>query len=640
MPSKKAGKAAIKKAIDEAEDVPAKPANDTNFPADMPNVRVSGGCLMMDASGLHKQHEGGGKQKITGPFDVTSQTRDDDAVAWGLMMRFRDPDGVMQHVVVRRDLFAGEGGDLRTLLARRGLYINPEKPVRGLLEVYLSNISTDRRSRIVNRTGWHRIDGTTIFVLPGRVFGTPPVEVIYQPAINDASRYSAEGTLSQWREEVASLCQGNPRLMLGVSTAFAGPLLDIANQDGGGLHLRGGSRIGKTTVLYGAASVWGGDVSAGAAAYIQHWRSTDNAMEGMAFAHSDTLLPLDELGQADARTVGDMAYLLASGQGKARSDRAGGLRSPVRFRVLFLSTGELSLSDKIAEAGRRVKAGQEVRVVNIPADAGKNLGIFEDIHGAAGAESFVLKFRAATTRSYGTAGPAFLDYLVAEVARGPELGERIREWTKMLAGEWMAANPGATGQVGSVANRFALIAVAGELATEDGITGWEKGDATEAAKQCLDAWLRERGTVRAREDTDAVAQLHDFVMHGIDRFQVWRDPSYRYGEDGRLVLGADGRPETLEPKDERYRIPNRAGWKRKQADSIGDPHVWHYYLTSQAMKEALSGLDQRQAHRVLIDRGFLLPGAAGRPAGSFTPPGHSKVRLYHVLPKIESGEED
>ena len=47
------------------------------------------------------------------------------------------------------------------------------------------------------------------------------------------------------------------------------------------------------------------------------------------------------------------------------------------MRLSFMSTGELTLADKIAEDGRgQAMAGQAVRVLDIPADGGTGQGIF------------------------------------------------------------------------------------------------------------------------------------------------------------------------------------------------------------------------------------------------------------------------
>ena len=73
--------------------------------------------------------------------------------------------------------------------------------------------------------------------------------------------------------------------------------------------------------------------------------------------------------------------MLANGAGKSRAGRAGEGRKPAEWRVLFLSTGEIGIADKVAEDGRKkVTAGQEVRVIDVPADAGAGFGLFEDLH--------------------------------------------------------------------------------------------------------------------------------------------------------------------------------------------------------------------------------------------------------------------
>ena len=349
----------------------------------------------------------------------------------------------------------------------------------------------------------------------------------------------------------------------------------------------------------------------------------------------------DGAARADARGGGDTAYLLASGQGKARSDRAGGLRAPTRFRVLFLSTGELSLADKIAEGGpgRRVKAGQEVRLVDIPADARKGLGLFEDLHGAPDAETFIQALRAGTSSAYGTAAVAFLEYLVSAVAADSDFAEDNRDWMKKLVEIWVRPHPDAGGQVLSVARRFALIAVAGERATQAGITGWEHGVATAASLACFNDWLTERGTPGAREDAQAVAQLRDFLTrHGDSRFQEWREPGHDESQSSAQRAGNDEDP-SAPPASERFRTVGRAGWRRRRSNSMGDPDAWHYYLTADGMNEALAGLDRRRAMEELVRRAFIQPGSNNKLARSVSPPGHPKIRLYHVLPEILSADD-
>ena len=101
--------------------------------------------------------------------------------------------------------------------------------------------------------------------------------------------------------------------MFAIATAFAAPLIELTGADSGGFHFRGLSSIGKTTLVRAAASVWGRGDEHG---MLRTWRPTANRLEGTAALYGDTLLPLDELGVAGAREVGDIIYSLAAGIGK------------------------------------------------------------------------------------------------------------------------------------------------------------------------------------------------------------------------------------------------------------------------------------------------------------------------------------
>src|SRR5262249_21133061 len=150
------------------------------------------------------------------------------------------------------------------------------------------------------------------------------------------------------------------RLAFGISVAFAPPLMELVGETSGGVHYRGTSSIGKTTVLYMAGSVWG---SGGMNGFTRTWRATSNGLEATAECHCDALLCLDELSQMDSREAGETAYMLSNGSGKSRARRDGSSRDAAQWRLLFLSTGEISLADKMNETGRQARAGQEIRLL-------------------------------------------------------------------------------------------------------------------------------------------------------------------------------------------------------------------------------------------------------------------------------------
>ena len=148
----------------------------------------------------------------------------------------------------------------------------------------------DKLMLSTNRQGWAD-EACEAFVLGGgRLIGDPDVVSVNGDFSTVAEAIQAHGTLEDWKANVAALCVGNPLMTTAVSLAFVGPLLELLGRDGGGLHLRGQSSRGKTTLQRSAASVWGMPTM------VQSWRTTDNALEATAAGANGMLLVLDELG--------------------------------------------------------------------------------------------------------------------------------------------------------------------------------------------------------------------------------------------------------------------------------------------------------------------------------------------------------
>ena len=214
-----------------------------------------------------------------------------------------------------------------------------------------------------------------------------------------------------------------------------------------------------------AASVWGNGNS------IKTWSATGNSFEASAVVTTDTFLAIDEIGMAGTREVFSALYTLANGQGKSRLNRDASMRATRAWRVMVASTGEVPVETKIAEDnGRKAHAGQLVRMIDVPATE-RAFGAFDS---APDGDSRALadKFKLAASTHYGTAGPEFVRRIIADGVDGDAIRELINGFAK--------ANvpPGSDGQIERVAGRFGIIAAAGEMATEFGLTGWDKGAAT------------------------------------------------------------------------------------------------------------------------------------------------------------------
>ena len=333
----------------------------------------------------------------------------------------------------------------------------------------------------------------------------------------------------------------------------------------------------------------------------------------MAAQHCDALLCLDELAQLDARVAGESAYMLANGQGKSRAGRTGAARPRLSWRILGLSAGEIGLADHMAEAGKRTRAGQELRMIDLPADAGAGLGIFEELHDLEGPGALAQHLTRAAETTYGTAGRAWLEHLTGCT---DGLMRDLRDRMDAIALDLVPES--AAGQVQRVGRRFALVAAAGEMATAAGITGWPERTATDAARRCSNAWIEARpGGIGQTEDAMILRQARGwFGLHGEARFTDWSR-----ADD-------DHAPKTM----------NRAGWRRavKTTNGMEELTGWEWFVLPDVFRtEVCKGYTERAALRLLKSRGHLHtePGRGGYTCKA-KPPGADGCMVYRVQSSI------
>jgi putative DNA primase/helicase len=382
-------------------------------------------------------------------------------------------------------------------------------------------VTPKRQVRCALSVGWCGAD----YVLPDEVIGPGASGVIFQSGERGPDEHTRSGTFDGWQQGIASRAVGNPLLMLALSASFAGPLLGRCNAEGGGVHLVGDSSTGKTTAIEAACATWGSP------SFRRSWRATANGMEGAAAMFNDCLLALDEISEADPREVGAIVYALGNGRGKQRASRSGAARGVTQWRTFILSSGERTIETTMGEAGHRIKAGQSVRLLDIPAS--RTYGAWDTLHGfpSGNAMSDALKRTAAT--HYGHAGRAFLHKLTRDTRDFAERLNTIKSLPMFTADD-------GEGQDRRAAGRFALLALAGELATEYGLTGWPEGAVLDAAAECFRAWraARGRGNDERRKILDQVAGFIE--RHGDSRFSVSDQASHLARPAEPCQVGAPG----------------------------------------------------------------------------------------------------
>lgn len=517
---------------------------------------------------------------VCSPLHVEAVTYDGQDNHFGRLLRFKNTLRRWREWAMPMEMLRGAGDDLRGELLAMGVEIDPTSKARSLLASYLQAKPPKRRMRCALQIGW--CDDS--YVLPDAVIGPRASGVIFQSGERAHDEHTRAGTLEDWRTEISLRAVGNPLLLLALSASFAGPMLARCNAEGGGIHYIGDSSTGKTTAIEAACATWGGPN------FRRSWRATANGMEGAAALFNDCLLALDEISECDPREVGAIVYALGNGRGKQRAGRTGNARAVVRWRCIVLSSGERTIATTMAEGGQRAKAGQAVRLLDIP--SARAFGAWDTLHGLPSGTAFSDAIKRAAATHYGHAGRAFLEKLTRDERDFCALLERIKGLPTLSA-------DGGEGQDKRAAARFALLALAGELASEYGITGWPEGEAIKAASVCFKSWhaMRGRGNDERRQILDRVSGFIE--RHGDGRFS-----------------DADGQGES--------QLRDRAGWWRGTAEGR------EYLFTADGMREALKGFDFGRALDALQEAGALpVPGADGKRA-KFYRIGGRGVKLYPV----------
>lgn len=522
--------------------------------------------------GVHRREEKEGKERwawLCSPIHVLALPRNASGTGWGRLIEVQDVDGRWHRFAVPATVFAGDGNDLRTACLDRGLRLSNARGARAAFSDLIARWLPKERATTSERLGWASPEFNAFLLGNGRTLGNE--DIVYQSETMPEAALEMRpcGTRKEWREAVGALCCGNPLMIAVVSHALSGPFLEPLGMDGGGIHLRGQSSRGKTTLLRTAVSVWG------APGFLGTWRATTNGLEGIASACNSTLLALDEMGEVSGREAGSAAYMIANGTGKARATRTGSARPCARWKVAFLSSGEISLAEKVAEAGQRSRAGQEVRLLDIQADERAH-GAFDHLHGSTSGAAFAERANRAAATAYGTAGPALVKEILKDLDGSMKWIRNSMEGFAAAAARRFRLSD-ADGQVERAVKRVALIAAAGEFATERGITGWQIGEAQKAAFVLLELWLAGRGGAGAREAREAIDRTRAFIVaHGSSRFErLYESP--------------------VDPQ----RIFERAGWEKDGVYYIS-MDVWH--------REIHAGADPKRAARHLQEAGLLVDG--------------------------------
>uniref|UniRef100_UPI00259892CD DUF927 domain-containing protein n=1 Tax=uncultured Spongiibacter sp. TaxID=870896 RepID=UPI00259892CD len=181
-------------------------------------------------------------QFVGGPLKVLARSRDKLSEGWGLLVEFEDYDKQTKVWNIPGCYLVSEGGNKAVEgLIHRGYMLSPQRDAKNQLREFLGGYNTPERVRLVNRIGWQ---GKDAFMLPDKVIGKPK-EPLHYYSDSDLCKISTSGKLEQWKENIAKYGNKNIFLTFALSTAFAGPFIDIKDTELFGVHFFGDSSLGK-----------------------------------------------------------------------------------------------------------------------------------------------------------------------------------------------------------------------------------------------------------------------------------------------------------------------------------------------------------------------------------------------------------
>ncbi|MEQ1969408.1 DUF927 domain-containing protein [Xenorhabdus nematophila] len=502
------------------------------------------------------------EQWLSDSMQVIGRGRDD--IEFYLIIQWEEDGTTYTEAVKTGDI--GEREGWRQLKAA-GLNIATKPFLRNILSDWLQRCAKKTDWHITHSTGWQH--GAYIFPT-GEVIGNPEKSVIFCGRTSSIRGYTVAGTPESWRDSVAKLAKGNPFMMLSIASALASPVIGLLRDDGFGVHFYDQSTAGKTTAQSVGCSVFGEP-----SAMRLTWFATTLGLINEAAAHNNNLLPLDEVGQGSSvKDVANASYALFNGKGKLQGMKSGGNRDILQFKTIAISTGEVDLDTFVRSEGKRLKAGQLVRLLNIPFSSPT---VF---HGYQDAREHAKAIEKAIADNHGAIGRAWCNYLTQhKKATRNTIEEAKTRWNGLIP-------KGAGAQLPRVAERFAILE--GALIAATHLTGWTEQESRDAIQYCFNAWMAEFGTANKEHQ-----QIREQTEAFLDRFGLNRYAPEPYTYDHATISNLAGyRKDTCE-------IPNNSG-------------LIHFYTFPDVFETEISeGFEPKMFARVLAESGMLKKAANG-----------------------------
>lgn len=295
-----------------------------------------------------------------------------------------------------------------------------------------------------------------------------------------AAAYCQNGTMERWIEHMAPH-RSREKFRFILAASFAAPLLRIVKQRIFFVYNWGGSKGGKTAALKAALSAWGDPER-----LMVNFNATQVGLERTAAFYCDLPLGIDErqLAGNNQGALEKIVYMIASGTGKIRGAKSGGIQTVHQWRTVALATGEEPLSTETSQTG------VSTRVLEIYG------GPFDNEQDAA-----LMHQQAAM--DCGWAGPAFIEHILQMDER--EIVERYEDMQRYI-------RETSQGKNGSHIAGIAAVALADSFIDEWFFGGNPRESVAEAKRMAASILINQVEANTTDVNENAVQFIVDWVL--------------------------------------------------------------------------------------------------------------------------------
>ena len=251
-------------------------------------------------------------------------------------------DGTWHKAIYSRStIFTARG---ITVLADLGCTVtseNAKQVVKFLAALEAENIDIIRKADSTSTFGWQ--EGKRF--IPGH---DKDIVLDINPSQRAlAAAYCQNGTFKDWLEMMRPH-RKRDKFRFILAAGFTAPLLRIIKQRIFFVYNWGGSKGGKTAGLKAALSAWGDPER-----LMVNFNATQVGLERTASFYCDLPLGIDErqLAGNNQNSLEKIVYMIASGTGKIRGAKSGGIQAMHTWRTVALATGEEPLSTETSQTG-------------------------------------------------------------------------------------------------------------------------------------------------------------------------------------------------------------------------------------------------------------------------------------------------